>query len=282
LVQFLAPAKRYAAEPFVALFSILSAFVSDNAKDEKVAKQLVMNPLFTFPTGLLKVNAGGAGVPSKLVVAPVNIDMARQKDTPLPPAVGKVVSEDILRFQLLRTTVQILQQFCATFATDAPLVETLLTAKAKLLAVQSALKGQMPVAVSEPIKKLIEKIDTDATSITSRRRVLMLFLKKPEALPSLTPDFDEFYFGAKRSKNEDKLRREAKKLKKKVKTEQKGAERELKRDSVFIEQERIKRKDESDADRDSKYREVMTLLQQQQAGMNFENKVKKKRSVLPI
>lgn len=264
------------------LFSVLGAFVSDNSKSEDAPQPLLLNPLLTFPKLLLRVNAGGAGIPSKLPVPTLEIEFARNKDAPIPSAVGKVVGEDILRLQILRATIQLVKQYCATFADVPSAVEALLMAKQRLQQVQSTLKGSLPSAVAESLKKTIEKITSDAEKATSTRRVLSLFLKKVEALPSLTPDFDEFYFGAKRSKNEDKLRREAKKLKKKVKAEQKGAERELRRDSAFIEQERVLRKAEVDSERDAKYREVMTLLEQQQAGMNFEMKTKKKRSVLPI
>jgi len=87
-------------------------------------------------------------------------------------------------------------------------------------------------------------------------------------------------------KDTDKQQRILKKLRNKLRKEQKGAERELRRDTQFIQAERFKRNQEKDRQMAAKTKNVMSWLQTQQAANNTEarqaKRQKKQRSAIPL
>ena len=88
---------------------------------------------------------------------------------------------------------------------------------------------------------------------------------------SLAPIFVEAYVpGRDYDKNQERARLRA--LKKQVKSEKKGAMRELKKDSVFIENERLKKRLEEDKERKDKLKSIMHSLQEEQHHFNVSKK----------
>lgn len=96
-------------------------------------------------------------------------------------------------------------------------------------------------------------------------------VRKPVAIKAMDPEIEE-HFSMAKDKSADKEANEAKKLTRAIKREQRGARRELRRDSEFITRVRDEEAAARDSEREAKTREVMAFLQNQQA--TFKQQVK--------
>jgi nucleolar protein 14 len=99
---------------------------------------------------------------------------------------------------------------------------------------------------------------------------------RPKMIKQLDPKFDENFVPGK-DLDPDRSKADLRKLKRKLKSETKGARRELRRDAAYIEQERRRQLAQQEAVRDAKRKEVMTFLQEQQRDSNLLSKVSKKK-----
>jgi len=70
------------------------------------------------------------------------------------------------------------------------------------------------------------------------------------------------------------------KLRQKLRKEQKGAERELRRDTQFIQAERLKRKIQQDALHRQQVKQATAMIQRETASLTSSKK--KKKSVVPL
>jgi nucleolar protein 14 len=114
-------------------------------------------------------------------------------------------------------------------------------------------------------EQVLEKILTTMTSITSRRRPL--FNKTLAAVPEAR-QFNPLYeenFASGKNYDPDRDRAERKKLQRELRREERGAARELRRDSAFMAGVRDKEKANLHADLDASARRAMSFLEQQQA-----------------
>jgi nucleolar protein 14 len=114
-------------------------------------------------------------------------------------------------------------------------------------------------------EEVLTKISTAVTAITSRRRPL--FNRTLAAVPEarqFNPRYEE-NFAAGKNYDPDRERAERKKLQKELRREERGAARELRRDSAFMAGVRDKEKSNLQADLDASARRAMSFLEQQQA-----------------
>merc|ERR1712137_1508310 len=117
----------------------------------------------------------------------------------------------------------------------------------------------------------VEQIDSKINQDLKERRPLVFKDLKPMPIRSLAPDFIENYVpGRDYDKNQERARVRA--LKKRVKAEKKGAMRELRKDSIFLENERMKKQLEDDKERKEKYNQIIHSLEIEQHHFNVSKK----------
>eukprot|EP00899_Mesostigma_viride_P020533 jgi/Mesvir1/28481/Mv15901-RA.1 len=110
---------------------------------------------------------------------------------------------------------------------------------------------------------LLAAIDMESRAVLAARKPLTLREKRPVPIKQFNPRFEEEYADG-RDYDVDKERAELKKLKKQVKKEEKGAARELRKDNYFLAAERLKEHAIVDQEKEEKYKETMSFLQQQE------------------
>jgi len=122
-----------------------------------------------------------------------------------------------------------------------------------------------PPAVGEALASFTAAAGAAAEEAVAKRRPLVK-AKAPELARSYNPKFEEDYArGA--DYDPDKERADAKRLKKQIKTEKRSAARELRKDNYFLAAERVRWKEEHDADRATKMKAAMSFLQKQESDM---------------
>jgi len=97
------------------------------------------------------------------------------------------------------------------------------------------------------------------------RPPLRLHTTRKEPVKSFNPKFEEEGYIAGRDYDPDRARAEQRKLKKQIKKEEKGAARELRKDNMFLAEERRQQREVYEGGREEKTKEVMALLQSQEA-----------------
>ena len=80
-----------------------------------------------------------------------------------------------------------------------------------------------------------------------------------------------------KEKEEDQLKEKIKRMQKTVKKENKAAVRELRKDNVFLEKEKVKKRKLDDLEREKKVKFIMSTLEEQQHNFNVSQKLKKKK-----
>lgn len=253
-----APAKRFASEPFSLLFFVLRAFCIDN--DVKVENNLFdsFSPLLYIQPGLLKV-ANKKQAKSTTIL----------NKTTLPMLGGRVDKDDAQHdtalLQALHTTLCVLNSYLHNFAGDLSTVALYINARRLLSQLPDSL---LPETTLKLRNAMVETCNRVEKSLGQIRMPLQQFVKVVEPLPTLTPDFDDSYFGEKMT--QDKIAKETKRMKRKIKSEQKGAEKELRKDTKFIQQQKLKQRLEKQAERRQTSNANWAMLEQQQSEMNRE------------
>jgi nucleolar protein 14 len=107
-----------------------------------------------------------------------------------------------------------------------------------------------------------------------RRPPLRLQTRKPTQIKEAIPRFNEKTYVTKKDQDPDRARAEEKKLKRALKSETKGAMRELKKDNMFLAQARMQKEMERRSVRDSKTKTIMNMLKQQNQGFGGSKKRK--------
>lgn len=271
-LQFVAPAKRFASEPFSLLFFIIKSFLVDNEVEFTPSIFDAFSPLLYMHPGLLKLkdkkNAKSAQIQTKSTLPML---ATRESD----PKEKKGVSEkesDCMALQALHTALSVLNTFFGSFSTDVALVSLFVNARRLISALPESL---LPDTTAKLRQYLIDTCSRVEKANGQLRMPLQQFAKVVEPLPSLTPDFDDSYFGEKMTS--DKLAKETKRMKRKIKSEQKGAEKELRKDTKFIQQQKTKQRAEKLAERRQSSNSTLAMLEQQQSEMNKEANAREKR-----
>jgi nucleolar protein 14 len=94
---------------------------------------------------------------------------------------------------------------------------------------------------------------------------LQLHARKAEPIKTFNPRFEEEGYVKGRDYDVDRERAEARKLKKQLHREAKGAARELRKDNRFLADERAKMVASAGAEREAKHRAALSFLEQQEA-----------------
>jgi len=94
---------------------------------------------------------------------------------------------------------------------------------------------------------------------------LQLHARKAEAIKAYNPSFEEEGFVKGRDYDVDRTRSEARRLKKQVAREAKGAARELRKDNRFLAEERARQQAAASSEREAKYKSALSFLEAQEA-----------------
>uniref|UniRef100_A0A0E0KG45 Nucleolar protein 14 n=1 Tax=Oryza punctata TaxID=4537 RepID=A0A0E0KG45_ORYPU len=124
-------------------------------------------------------------------------------------------------------------------------------------------KSDLPGLLQDIFHEVIELIKNRSDEVRASRQPLQMRKQKPEPIRQLNPKFEENYIKGL-DYDPDRERAQMKKMKKRLKSEKKGAMRELRKDNYFLsavkEKERIKQEQE----RAEKYGKAMAFLQEQE------------------
>eukprot|EP00898_Chlorokybus_atmophyticus_P003514 jgi/Chlat1/4163/Chrsp27S04265 len=116
---------------------------------------------------------------------------------------------------------------------------------------------------SEARDHLIKSIADACEQCLQTRRPLTMRARRATPVKQFNPRFEED-FALGKDYDPDRERAEMKKLRKRVRKEAKGAARELRKDNFFLADEKAKQNAAHVAEREAKYREAMSFLQQQE------------------
>jgi nucleolar protein 14 len=258
-LQFLTPAKRFAGEPIALLFFILSNFLTQNNLTPASSTFDTFNPILYIQPKALEIGdkktSKNAHVVAKgslpMLVSPHSLDETSSQNN------------DEAIVQLIHTTICVLNCYLHVYSTEVAAVELFVQTQRLLSAFDDSF---LPEMTSKLRKSMIDKCNRVQKALGQVRMPLQQFVKVAEILPVLTPDFDDSYFGEKLTI--DKVAKETKRLKRKIKSEQKGAEKELRKDTKFIQQQKLKIRGEKLAERRQASNSTLAMLEQQQSEMN--------------
>ncbi|KAM0862821.1 hypothetical protein ACQ4PT_045009 [Festuca glaucescens] len=125
-------------------------------------------------------------------------------------------------------------------------------------------KSDLPALLRDFFHEVIDFIKKRSAEHYASREPLQMRKQKPEPIKQLNPKFEENYIKGL-DYDPDRERAQLKKLKKRLKSEKKGAVRELRKDNHFLtvvkEKDRIKQEQE----RTEKYGKAMAFLQEQES-----------------
>jgi nucleolar protein 14 len=131
---------------------------------------------------------------------------------------------------------------------------------------------------SKYLKSKCEELLNNLTSESKEKqsiRVPLMLQVKPKQIKELEPRFSD-NIGPETS-TEKGQKNELSKLKRQLKQEQKGARRELRKDTFVIQEEKRKAKEIRDKELDKKHKEVIGFLQNQQRDSNLMRRLSKKK-----
>jgi nucleolar protein 14 len=259
MLGFLSPAKRFAGEPFSLLFFIIRSFLDQNDVSSTSDLFDTFNPMLYIQPNSLKLASRKQGKSSP-VEAKASLQMLVLQ---AQEGIQSVDPSDSDKIQAIHTTLCVLNSYLHSFSADVAAVELFQHSKRLLAAIPDDLLPDMTTKLKKAMIATCERV---SSAMGQMRVPLQQFLKVAEPLPSLTPDFDDSYFGEKMTI--DKVAKETKRMKRKIKSEQKGAEKELRKDTRFIQQQKMKIRGEKSAERRASSNATLAMLQSQQSEMN--------------
>jgi len=133
----------------------------------------------------------------------------------------------------------------------------------------------LPKKLKDLLNTVEDNITKTIIQLEKTRRPLNYFTAAPIAIKQFNPKFDE-HFSINKLNDPDKERAELKKLTRKVKHETKGAMRELRKDAEFLSKEKDRKRRLETAERDTRTKEIMTFLSNQQHDLKQLTAQKKK------
>ena len=258
----------------------VGVIIATLAQQLAAASKRFVPEVLSFTASLVHANSGN-GAESKLPV-----HLARQMGPPcLAAALAKQNSKKSATLPL--SIADVLQ----TPADDgwfqrSDVQAAVLHAALNVLAKAADKASSLPAArvMLEPVREAVERLrckakhlpaetmEAAAAVIAAHERAvgavhapLQLHARKAEPIKALNPRFEEDGFVKGRDYDVDRQRSEARKLKKQLQREAKGAARELRKDNRFLAEERSRQVANASAERDAKYREAMSFLEAQQA-----------------
>ncbi|KAK1551874.1 hypothetical protein Q3G72_006333 [Acer saccharum] len=177
------------------------------------------------------------------------------------PEDSSFFSSDDFRSSVLVTLIETLRAFVDMYEGLSSFPEIFLQIETLLL--ELAQTQNMPAALQEKLKDVAQLIKKKAGDSLLLRRPLQMQKKKPVSIKLLNPKFEENFVKG-RDYDPDRERVELRKLKKQVKSEAKGAVRELRKDNYFLSQVKEKENARLQEERAEKYGKARAFLQEQE------------------
>lgn len=168
---------------------------------------------------------------------------------------------DNFRASLLMTVMETLRGFVDIYGGLNSFPELFLPLARLLL--DLAQQENMPAALQEKFKDAAEVIKKKVDEHHMVRRPLQMHKKNPVPIKLLNPKFEENFVKG-RDYDPDRERAEARKLKKLIKREAKGAARELRKDNYFLSQVKEKEKAVLAEEKAEKFGKAKAFLQEQE------------------
>lgn len=250
-LEYVSLSKRLVPEAVNFLCGIL--FMA--SKKEGLTPQLVLPFRETSRwRDLLKVQADA----SSLVVKPL----------PLSKTLGEIteaeLTTDEIRVNSLSHCLTVLNKFVDLYQDLPASAEIFSPVKDHL---QRIPVDFYPASLKELHSVLLSRIN-DLHTKSKDRKHLTLQTRKPEAIKTFEPKFEEHYEVRSRRGAGNKADNEKHKLRYKYKKEFKGAVREIRKDNQFLAKQKLKEQLERDAERMRKVKEIEHMLSNQQAEAN--------------
>lgn len=174
---------------------------------------------------------------------------------------GKV-SDELLAVVTLRAALSCLRQLSRPVAKTASASEILLPVRSSVVTLLKALKN-----AKSPSAKLCEDFmkELDDSLSGSVKTPLAYHTKAAEAIKTYNPMYEEDGYQKGRDYDPNRERAEARKLKKQLKQEARGAMRELRKDNRFMADARAKEQAQSAEERGARQRDVLSFLEKQES-----------------
>nr|AMN87025.1 hypothetical protein [Paspalum vaginatum] len=125
-------------------------------------------------------------------------------------------------------------------------------------------KSELPGPLRDIFHEVVDLIKKRSEEHHASRDPLRMRKKKPEPIKQLNPKFEENYIKGL-DYDPDRERAQLKKLKKRIKSENKGARRELQKDNHFLAAVKEKMRKKQEEERAEKYGQAMAFLQEQES-----------------
>lgn len=189
-------------------------------------------------------------------------------------------SEDTFKLQVLQTSARLVSQFSTHYFQNAELQsypEIIFTPYAIVAKLLRAVAGRrvLPAQLEAQLQEVKTKLGTGIQRKVDQRLPLRQ-RRKPVPIRMLNPRFkDNFKVG--RDNDPDRERAEKKKFERMYKKELKGAMRELRKDTAFLQTEREKKKRLDTLERQEKTKRVMNILSTQEGDVKKMERMKNAR-----
>ncbi|KAL2609472.1 hypothetical protein R1flu_028045 [Riccia fluitans] len=173
-----------------------------------------------------------------------------------------VFATDAYRVGILRTLLQSLNGFISIYEDLMSFPEVF----SPVLRVLKRLEEELVIV--ETLRPLhtqaVEVIETKLAEHERLRQPLRMRVKKRMPIKQFNPKFEENFMKG-RNYDPDRERAEKKKLVKRIKSEAKGAARELRKDNFFLMEEKARERQTAEAERKEKLGKAMAFLQEQES-----------------
>ncbi|XP_066325626.1 uncharacterized protein [Miscanthus floridulus] len=125
-------------------------------------------------------------------------------------------------------------------------------------------RSELPGTLQDIFHEIIDLVKKRSDEHHASREPLRMRKKKPEPIKQLNPKFEENYIKGL-DYDPDRERAQMKKMRKRVKSEMKGAKRELQKDNYFLAAVKEKERRKRDEERAEMYGKAMAFLQEQES-----------------
>ncbi|KAJ0980144.1 hypothetical protein J5N97_008399 [Dioscorea zingiberensis] len=170
-------------------------------------------------------------------------------------------SSDDFRASVLAFVAEILKGFISIYEGLSSFTEIFSPISSLLLQVLQ--NGNISQLLRNNLEDIAELIKKKTDEHRRLRRPLQMRKQKPQPIKLLNPKFEEDYVKG-RDYDPDRERAEMKKMKRRLKSEKKGAMRELRKDNHFLFQVKQKDRMHEEEERTEKYGKAMAFLQEQE------------------
>ncbi|MDP2438697.1 MAG: hypothetical protein Q8P67_23380 [archaeon] len=257
--NWLLPTRRYAPEPIHALLKIVHTYFSagtDPASSPVVVLSLLSNPI--SKAAAKQYASAGADCHRPLSWA-----------TLVTPDCTQSLQCDVARLTVISGVLRLLSRFVNLWDNKnafESLVQPIRLQLQQCMQLKARQKILLPSSIWDQITTLTSLLDRRTTEIEKVRLPLRWQVHKPIALKTFRPRFreDGEYTLRNDSHDPDRERAQLKRLQKRVKSETKAATRELKKDALFLEQQRSVKRQREETKKKEILGKAISFIQTQQ------------------